>query len=166
MLQIENKRNAFSFRDDIKDNGKGSKKSIDGTINNPINLDNTPIQLVVESSEEEDDVYLTADEGQDEKGNGSAHDANTDSINDVNWTPDVKEQQEKNLDGNSESDKENDNDCKADPEVEGKKAPISQRARQDATVEKTEASNDRKRNRVQSKENVLKKHVMLEDNVE
>ena len=36
-----------------------------------------------------------------------------------------EEQQEKNLDGNSKSDKEKDNnDSKADPEVEGKKAPI------------------------------------------
>ena len=53
---LENKSKAFSFGDDGKEDGKGSKKSSDGTINNPINLDDTPIQLVIEHSEDSD-VY-------------------------------------------------------------------------------------------------------------
>ena len=65
---------------------KSSKEGSDGTIDNPINLDDTPIQLVVEDSEDEDD-YKTADEGQDNKSDGSAHNRNMDSINDVNRTP-------------------------------------------------------------------------------
>ena len=86
---LKNKRNAFPVRDDIMDNGKGSKKSSDGTINNPISLDDTPIQLVVEIIEDEDE-YVTMDEEHDEKGDGSAHDANTDSKNDVNQTLQTK----------------------------------------------------------------------------
>ena len=136
---LKKKSKAFSFCDDGKEDGRGSKKSSDGTINNPINLDNTPIQLEIADSEESD--YITADEGNNEKG-GSDHDANMGSKNDVHRTLKTKntefqdaysemgsdhmeEQKEKNLDGNSKIHKEKDNnDSKADPEAEGKKSPI------------------------------------------
>ena len=50
---LQNRGNAFSFGyDDGKDEDQGSKKSSDGTIDNPINLDDTPIQLVIADSEE------------------------------------------------------------------------------------------------------------------
>ena len=55
---LENMGNAFSFRDDSKNDGKGSKKSGDGTIDNPINLDDTPIQLVIADSEDSDNILL------------------------------------------------------------------------------------------------------------
>ena len=78
----------------------------------------------------------------------------------------VEEQQEKNLDANLENNKEKDkNDSKAYQEAEGKKAPIYKIKRQNTTLEKTEASNDRKRNWLQSNEKVLKKDVMLADDV-
>ena len=113
---LKNKSDAFSFTDDGKDDGKGSKEGSDGTIDNPINLDDTPIELDVDNSEDE---YQTVDEGPNDKGEGSAHDRNTDTINDVNQTlqtkhtefqdaqseangEGVREQQEKTLDGNLE----------------------------------------------------------------
>ena len=139
---LKNKSDAFSFTNDGKDDGKGSKEGSDGTINNPINLDDTPIELVVDNSD--DESYQTVDEGPNDKGKGSAHDGNADTINDVNQMPQTKntefqdarseaygegveEQQEKTLDGNSESNKDKDNnDSKTDKEVEGEKPPIYQ----------------------------------------
>ena len=111
----------------------------------------------------------------DDKGEGSAHNGNTDTINDVNWTlqtkntkfrdaqseangEGVEEQQETTLDGNSESNKDkDDNDTKTDEEAEGKKPPIYQITRRCTTLEKTEVSNDRKRNWEHLKEKVPKK---------
>ena len=85
---LKSKSDAFSFTNNGKDDGKGSKECSDGTINNPINLDDTPIELVVDDSD--DESYQTVDEGPNDKGEGSVHDGNTDTINDVNWTLQTK----------------------------------------------------------------------------
>ena len=53
---LKNMGDAFSFRDDGMEDGNHSKKSSDGTINNPINLDDTPIQLVIVDSKDSE-VY-------------------------------------------------------------------------------------------------------------
>ena len=137
---LKNKSDAFSFTND----GKGSKEGSDGTIDHSINLDDTPIDLAIDDSK--DEGYETANEvlPTDDKGEGSAHDGNTDTIDDMSqklqtkdteyqdaWSEasgeGVEEKQETTLDGNLESNKDkDDNDSKTDQEVEGKMPPIYQ----------------------------------------
>ena len=67
---LENMGDALSYVDDGDDDGNGAKKKSVGTRDNPINLDNVPIDLVVEVGEDEED-YKTADEGDDALADGS-----------------------------------------------------------------------------------------------
>ena len=109
---LQNMGNAFSFGDDGEKKDKDSKTSSDGTINNPINLDDTPIQLVDSDSEDLE--------------------GGKDSKNDKKTTP-----PNKNKDKNE---------------------PVCDRKRRLTTMEKTTASIHRKKDRMQSKENLPKKH--------
>ena len=144
-------------------------------------MDDTPIQLVVSDSEDSD-VYETVDEGQDGKGDGSAKDANIDSIIDVNQTPQTKNtefqdarsemdgesveggnQNAKGKDKDTTTDSSKDrnkdkNESKVDQPGEGENETMCDRKRRFTTMEKTMASIDRKRERMQSKENLPKKH--------
>ena len=113
---LENKSDAFSFTND----GKGSKEANNATIDHPINLDNTPTDLVIDDSD--DEGYQTANDFNptNNGAKGSAHTGNTDAIDDVSQMPPTKnteyqdawseasnegveEKQETTLDGNLET---------------------------------------------------------------
>ena len=105
---LQNMGNAVSFCNDGEKEDKDSKKGSDGTIDNPINLDDTPIWLVIADSEDS--------KRQNGNAKGSEKDPSTDSSkdskNDVKQTP-----------PNRNKDK---NDSKADPPAKEKKETMYQ----------------------------------------
>ena len=138
---LENMGDALSYPDDDNEDRNHSKKNNVGTKDNPINLDDTPIELFVEVGEDEDD-YKTADEGDDALADGSTKEQNTHSTEDASRTPQSKNTklQDAHSKMNSESNVEH-----------------RQRSRRPTTVQKTQASNERIRTRMESKDIEIKR---------
>ena len=86
---LDNMGDALSYPDDDNEDHNLSKKKSVGTKDNPINLDDTPIDLIVEVGKDEDD-YKTADEGDDAFADGSTKKENMQKTDDANQTPKTK----------------------------------------------------------------------------
>ena len=138
---LENMGDALSYPDDGNEDRNHSKKNNVGTKDNPINLDDTPIELFVEVGEDEDD-YKTADEGDDALADGSTKEENTHSTEDASWNPQSKNTklQDAHSKMNSESNVE-----------------PRQRSRRLTTLQKTQDSNERIRTRMESKDIEIKR---------
>ena len=78
---LDNMGDAFSYPDDDNEDHNLSKKNSVGTKDNPINLDDTPIELVFDVGDDEDDDAFA---------DGSTKEDNPQKTDDGNRTPQSK----------------------------------------------------------------------------